>query len=296
MSETVNHAALAHRHGEAHHDAGQDHRINRRSLLKAAAAAAALTTLPSQALARPLDREVGTSRVSRLGRRQRLAHADLHNHTQLSDAAGDPSLAYDSMFRSGLDIAALTDHTVAAITDGAPALCSVVPSPPFGNTDPCTSTLGVDRPGFEQTAEFADGADLPGRFTAIRGFEWSSPYLGHINVWFSQDVTDPLTTGGLTADGLARIGITIDVLRTLLGPLLDLGGNELIERIEASGPDGMAGFYEWMLRSPSSALGGGSDAVAGFNHPNREPEYLRRLRLRRQGPFAHGVDGDHQPA
>lgn len=274
MSKTVDHTDPAQLPVE-HDHGGHDHRIGRRSLLKAAAAAAALTTLPTQALARPLDRETGTSRVSRLGRRQRLAHADLHNHTQLSDAAGDPSLAYDSMFRSGLDIAALTDHTVAAISGGVPALCTFVPSPPFGNTNPCTSTLGVDRPGFEETAEFADGADLPGRFTAIRGFEWSSPYLGHINVWFSQDVTDPLATGGLTAAGLKRIGITIDALRLLLGPLLQLpGGTELIERIEASGPDGMTGFYEWMLRSPSSALGGGSDAIAGFNHPNREPEYF----------------------
>jgi hypothetical protein len=265
----------AHRHGADQHDPGHHHLVDRRSLLKAAAAAAALTTLPSQALARPLDRETGTSRVSRLGRRQRLAHADLHNHTQLSDAVGDPEAAYGSMFRSGLDIAALTDHTVAAISGGVPSLCSFVGSPPFGNEDPCTSTLGVDRPGFEATGDLADAANLPGRFTALRGFEWSSPYLGHINVWFSQDVTDPLATGGLTAAGLGRIGITIDALRALLGPLLQFpGGPELLERIEASGPDGMTGFYEWLRRSPSSALGGGADAIAGFNHPNREPEYF----------------------
>jgi hypothetical protein len=34
------------------------------------------------------------------------------------------------MFRSGLDVAALTDHTVAAISGGVPALCSFVPPPP----------------------------------------------------------------------------------------------------------------------------------------------------------------------
>jgi hypothetical protein len=278
MSETVP-MDLPRGAGASHHHDGHEHPrdplIDRRSLLKAAAAAAALAALPTRALARPLDPEIGTDRASRLGGRQRLAHADLHNHSQLSDAVGDPALVYGSMFRSGLDIAALTDHTVAAISGGVPALCTFVPNPPFGTADPCTSTLGVDRPGFEQTAAFADGADLPGRFTAIRGFEWSSPYLGHINVWFSQDVTDPLATGGLTAEGLARIGITIDALRQLLGPLLQLpGGAELIERIEASGPDGMAGFYEWMLRSPSASLGGGADAIAGFNHPNREPEYF----------------------
>lgn len=273
----------AHDHGQphvteqAHRHGGPDRErlLDRRTLLKAAAAAAALAALPTRALARPLGPDAGTARTSRLGGRQRLAHADLHNHSQLSDAIGDPSLVHGSMFRSGVDVAALTDHTVAAISGGVPALCSFVPSPPFGTADPCTSTLGVDRAGFERTAAFADGADLPGRFTAVRGFEWSSPYLGHINVWFSQDVTDPLATGGLTAEGLARIGLTIEALRQLLGPLLQLpGGAELIDRIEASGPDGMAGFYEWMLRSPSASLGGGADAIAGFNHPNREPEYF----------------------
>lgn len=264
-------------HDDHSHDHGHDHGVRlpvgRRQILKAAAAAAALAVLPTRALASPLDRTTGTSRVSRLGRRQRLAHADLHNHTQLSDAAGDPSLAYQSMFDAGLDVAALTDHTVAAIATSAPGLCAFVPDPPFGRRDPCSSTLGATRADFEQTLDYADAADLPGRFTAIRGFEWSSPYLGHINVWFTKDVVDPLATGGLTDEGLARIGLTIPALRALLGPLLALpGGEELIEKIEDSGPDGMTGFYEWLLRSPSSALGGGADGIAGFNHPNREPE------------------------
>lgn len=257
-----------------HHDHTHHARVvGRRTLLKAGAAAAALALLPGTALARPLDPRVDTSRVSRLDRRELLAHADLHNHTQLSDASGDPSLAYRSMFDAGLDVAALTDHTVAAIALGSPGVCEFVPTPPFGSTDPCRSTLGVTEAGFAATAGYADAADRPGEFTAIRGFEWSSPYLGHINVWFTRAVTDPLTTGGLTAEGLARVGLTIEALRQLLGPLLQApGGEELVELIEASGPDGMAGFYDWLRRSPSAALGGGADGIAGFNHPNREPE------------------------
>lgn len=247
--------------------------VGRRTLLKAGAAAVALSMLPGSALARPLDPRVNTSRVSRLGRHELLAHGDLHNHSQLSDAAGDPSLAYRSMFDAGLDVAALTDHTVAAIATGSPGVCASVPTPPFGSTDPCSSFLGVTEAGFDATAGYADSADRPGEFTAIRGFEWSSPYLGHINVWFTREVTDPLTTGGLTAEGLARIGLTIEALRQLLGPLLQVpGGDELVEMIEASGPDGMTGFYDWLRRSPSAALGGGADGIAGFNHPNREPE------------------------
>ncbi|GGI09808.1 hypothetical protein [Egicoccus halophilus] len=177
------------------------------------------------------------------------------------------------MRHAGLDVAALTDHTVAAVALSAPGVCAFVPDPPFGQTDPCSSTLGMTGGEFERTAEYADAADDPHRFTALRGFEWSSPYLGHINVWFTRDVTDPLETGGLTAEGLARIGITLDGLRALLGPLADLpGGAELLDAVRDAGPDGMAGFYEWLRRSPSSALGGGADGIAGFNHPNREPE------------------------
>ncbi len=49
----------------------------------------------------------------------------------------------------------------------------------------------------------ADGAQEDGAFTALRGFEWSSPMLGHIDVWFSERWTDPLHTGGV---GRVRTG------------------------------------------------------------------------------------------
>jgi hypothetical protein len=64
---------------------------------------------PSQRLAVP--DAWGTSRVSRLFPGSWLAHADLHNHTWLSDGAGDPRLAFGSMRSAGLDVAALTDHS-----------------------------------------------------------------------------------------------------------------------------------------------------------------------------------------
>ncbi|HTF60461.1 MAG TPA: hypothetical protein VK713_11195, partial [Actinomycetes bacterium] len=61
---------------------------------------------PSQRLEQP--DAWGTSRVSRLFPGSWLAHADLHNHTWLSDGAGDPRLAFASMRAAGLDVAALT--------------------------------------------------------------------------------------------------------------------------------------------------------------------------------------------
>ena len=235
MGHTPGHHDHSHQHTHAH----EHHSVSRRSLLAAGGAGAALTALPTAALARPLDESVGTSRVSRLDGRVWAAHADLNNHTQLSDAVGDPRLAYESMRNAGLDIAALTDHTVAAVGNEPFDLCAMVPSPPFGTRNPCTQTLGMSSADFEQTGTYANAIDAPGSFTAVRGFEWSSPYLGHVNVWFTENVTDPLSTGGLTAEGLARNGITMDDLRALLGPLLGLpGGRELIERTEASGPDG----------------------------------------------------------
>jgi len=41
--------------------------------------------------------QVGASRTSRLGSPTSLLHADLHNHTLLSDGRGDPERAFASM-------------------------------------------------------------------------------------------------------------------------------------------------------------------------------------------------------
>ncbi|MDQ1710363.1 MAG: hypothetical protein QOG49_1748, partial [Frankiaceae bacterium] len=45
------------------------------------------------------------------------------------------------------------------------------------------------------TAKIADEHDVPGEFTAMRGFEWTEPWLGHVNVWFSETFL-PVTTPG----------------------------------------------------------------------------------------------------
>ena len=38
----------------------------------------------------------------------------------------------------------------------------------------------------------ADDSLDEGRFVALRGFEWTTPHLGHINVWFSELWTDTM--------------------------------------------------------------------------------------------------------
>jgi hypothetical protein len=127
------------------------------------------------------DRDAwGTSRQSRLFPGPWLVHGDLHNHTTLSDGAGEPAEAFTSMRAAGLDVAAITDHSRwASLAMGLVAMP--------GDT-------GIDRFGWETAGRLADAADDPGEFVAMRGFEWSSALFGHANVWRSARWTDPLRT------------------------------------------------------------------------------------------------------
>ncbi|WP_123665009.1 PHP domain-containing protein [Actinocorallia herbida] len=53
----------------------------------------------------------GAGRTSLITQGTTLVHADMHNHTTMSDGDGDPTLAFASMRSAGLDVAALTDHS-----------------------------------------------------------------------------------------------------------------------------------------------------------------------------------------
>jgi hypothetical protein len=110
----------------------------------------------------------------------RLAHADLHNHTRLSDGAGDPRLAFGSMREAGLDVAAITDHS-----RWASAFLGVTKAPGW---------TGLDGRGWRQTISLAEAANVDGEFVALHGFEWSDAVYGHMNVWDSERFTDPLRT------------------------------------------------------------------------------------------------------
>ncbi|WP_234320382.1 CehA/McbA family metallohydrolase, partial [Streptomyces sp. SBT349] len=129
-----------------------------------AAAAHTRTATDSRA---PASR-TGAARASRLFQATSLVHADLHNHTVMSDGDGDPALAFASMRDAGLDVAALTDHATLF------------------------SVEGLSSSEWSRTGELADAANDPGRYTALRGFEWSHPLLGHANVWFTDDWVDLL--------------------------------------------------------------------------------------------------------
>jgi hypothetical protein len=144
----------------------------------------------------------GTSRRSRLFPGPFLIHADLHNHTWLSDGQGDPARAFASLRAAGLDAAALTDHARWASILGA-----------FG----APGWSGIDRRAWARTRELADLADEPGAFVALRGFEWSHALYGHMSVWGSERFTEPLRT---------------------FGP----GMGQLWRWLERQGDDGLAGF------------------------------------------------------
>ena len=237
--------------------------LNRRQFLSATTAAGALLfARPMGALAAPLGTSIGTAadRASRLFPGTRVAHADLHNHSLASDGSGDPAQAFDSMRSRGLDIAALTDH----------ATTSKFAKPPCGDNTECHSLLGIDETSWRRAGELADAAQADGSFTALRGFEWSSPTLGHINVWFSQTWIDPLHTAGTsTGEGLGQhLSQGFEFI-----PASPLGG-PVDTAVRAAPTNGatMRPFYEWLNADPSTpAIGGGTDAIAGFNHPGREP-------------------------
>ncbi|WP_214404224.1 CehA/McbA family metallohydrolase [Pseudonocardia lacus] len=165
---------------------------------------------------------------------ERLLHADLHNHTLLSDGAGRPEDAFGSMRAAGLDVAALTDHA-------------------HGES---VSYTTIDDADWRWIGELADAAYEPGAFVAIRGFEWTSHTLGHMNVWGGRHWTRPLP---LAEDG-ARRRFAVPP-----GP--------------PDAPAAVAAFYDWLHTDPDAEGGGGADALVSFNHPGRERARFGRFRF-----------------
>ncbi|MBB4695556.1 CehA/McbA family metallohydrolase [Paractinoplanes abujensis] len=144
-----------------------DH-LTRRSLIAASGGLLVLAATPGSARAKTLNAPTapGASRASAITQGTALVHADLHNHTLMSDGDGDPANAFASMREAGLDVAALTDHTTLFAIEG------------------------LSSSEWRRAGQLADAANDPGVYTAIRGFEWSHPLLGHVNVWYSGNFTD----------------------------------------------------------------------------------------------------------
>jgi hypothetical protein len=125
-----------------------------------------------------------------------LVVGDLHNHTTLSDGRGDPEAALRQMREAGLDVAALTDHaSIPRSKRGELGLHQ------YPDDDAVTVARlmppSFDDAGWRRTGELAEAFDVPGVFTALRGFEWTEPWLGHVNVWFSDAYVDVETPGSL---------------------------------------------------------------------------------------------------
>ncbi|HSE55481.1 MAG TPA: CehA/McbA family metallohydrolase [Nocardioidaceae bacterium] len=217
-------------------DHGRPHGLERRTFLGAAASSLLLAGLPRPALAAARDSlaapVTGAQRASRISSGTTLVHADLHNHTLISDGDGSPEDAFVSMRAAGLDVAALTDH--ATLSDHLLG-DQVKAAMPAGYSQ----LGGLTREGWERTRVLADGADRPGVFTAMRGFEWSEPTLGHVNVWFTDEWTDVVDLGQM-------------------GPLY-----RWLER-----QSGLLGLGD-----------GGAEGIAGFNHPGREPGRFEEFRF-----------------
>jgi hypothetical protein len=219
-------------------DHGRPHGLERRTFLGAAAGSLLLAGLPRPALAAARDSLAapltGAQRASRISSGTTLVHADLHNHTLLSDGDGSPEDAFVSMRAAGLDVAALTDHATLSDHLLGDQVKAVMPAG-------YSQLGGLTREGWERTGVLADGADRPGVFTAMRGFEWSEPTLGHVNVWFTEEWTDVVDLGQM-------------------GPLY-----RWLER-----QSGLLGLGD-----------GGAEGIAGFNHPGREPGRFEEFRFDR---------------
>ncbi|WP_312034342.1 CehA/McbA family metallohydrolase [Actinoplanes sp. TBRC 11911] len=157
-----------------HHDQPpHDHPVTRRALIGGAAssllmlaAAPGTARASTTGIADGYHHGHGADRASRITKGTTLVHADLHNHTLMSDGRGDPEIAFATMRSAGLDVAALTDHATLM------------------------GIRGLSDKDWDRTGELADAADDPGHYTALRGFEWSHPLLGHVNVWYTGKFTD----------------------------------------------------------------------------------------------------------
>ncbi len=194
----------------------------------------------------------GASRLSRLGSSLVLVHSDLHNHSFISgDARGAPRRALHEVRLAGIDVACMTEHAVSG-KDHGEVTCA------DWQEGGCRFIEGINEGDWRAMSAIADSAYEPGSFVAFRGFEYSTPTVGHINVWFGKDFTDPAHQGALaTPRALSEMDRVFPQSR----PVAD--------RFEDA-PDTaqVLPFYEWLASPPGSLpLGGGNDAVASFNHP-----------------------------
>jgi len=228
--------------------------MERRDFLKALAALGSGLAMRSSfgSTLGGLPGSTGASRFSRLGGSLTLVHTDLHNHSLISgDAQGAPGRALHDIRARGIDVACMTEHAVSG-KDHGELTC------PDWQEGGCRFIEGINESDWRAMAAIADSAYEPGSFVAFRGFEYSTATVGHINVWFGTDFTDPAHQAALATP---RALSEMDRVFPQAQPIAD--------QFE-SAPDTalVTPFYEWLSSPPGSLpFGGGNDAVASFNHP-----------------------------
>jgi hypothetical protein len=229
--------------------------MERRDFLKGLGAlGGALAFRPLGSLATATPSALSGSRGSRLTSSAGLflAYTDLHNHSLISgDAQGEPDTALRDIRAGGIDVACMTEHAISGKSHGA-VTC------PGHEQGGCHMVEGINDVDWHTMRTIADAANSPGAFVSFRAFEWSTPTVGHLNVWFSERYTDALHEFALiTPKAISEA----DQLFPPLQPIADLF---------EQAPDiaTMRFFYEWLSSPPNrTVLGGGNDGIACFNHP-----------------------------
>jgi predicted metal-dependent phosphoesterase TrpH len=212
--------------------------VRRRTVLRAAGGGLA-ATLASAGASAVTDAPSPGSTPLYADTDYRLRVGDPHSHTAYSDGAPDtrPADAYAAGRDAGLDFKAVTDHSEWLPTPVHADEACLDPRADRLPTD-CVHSPTDDPGGYRKwqaTREQAAAATTE-EHLALPGFEWSSPYQGHVVVHGTEGYATALETSGAT----------------------------------------MHGFWEWFTRDP--AIGGGSDGIAFFAHPGREPETFEDFR------------------
>lgn len=228
--------------------------LDRRSFLRSLAALGSLAAFGGGRALAGLPLRSGVARASQLqsGSGLFVAHTDLHNHSLISgDAAGNPFVALRQMRENGIDAACMTEHAISGKHHGN----YTCPGHVQGG---CHTVEGINEYDWETMKHIADAEDDPGAFVAFRGFEYSTPTIGHLNVYFTDQYTDALHEHAFfTPPAAAEIDRVAPV------------PSEIVDNFEAL-PDiaTMAFFYEWLSSAPNRPVfGGGNDGIACFNHP-----------------------------
>jgi Protein of unknown function (DUF3604) len=199
-----------------------------------------------------LTNSTGATRLSRLGSSLFLVHTDLHNHSLISgDALGDPHASLNAIRAAGIDVACMTEHAVSGQGHGQ-LDCA------HWQMGGCRFVEGINANDWQAMAKIADDAYQPGTFVSFRGFEYSTPTVGHVNVWFGRDFTDPAHEGALaTPRAISEAWRVFPQTKPVADQFQNAPDTAMIKP-----------FYDWLSKPPGSKpFGGGNDAIASFNHP-----------------------------